>query len=107
MNEILLAFIAGGSMAAVISGVFGLIMYKTKRKDAEADENDEVKKALRYIMLYIIQDRIEEYLKRGEVTMEERRSIHKWHELYHYGLNGNGDADLLMEEFDKLPTKCV
>lgn len=105
MSEILIAFIAGGSMSAIVSGVFGIIMYKAKRKDAQADENDTVQKALRYIMLYIIQDRVEQYIKRGEVTMDERRSIHKWHELYHYGLNGNGDADSLMEEFDKLPTK--
>lgn len=106
MSDILVAFIAGGALSAIVSGVFGIIMYKTKRKDEQADENDEVKKALRYIMLYIIQDRIEEYLKRGEVTIEERRSIHKWHDLYHDGLNGNGDADLLLKEFDLLPTKC-
>lgn len=105
MSEILIAFIAGGSMSALVSGVFGIIMYRAKRRDAQADENDTVQKALRYIMLYIIQDRIEQYIKRGEVTIDERRSIHKWHELYHDGLHGNGDADKLMEEFDALPTK--
>lgn len=103
MSDIIVAFIAGGSMSAIISGVFGIIMYKTKRKDAEEDDNDVVTKALRYIMLYIIQDRIEQYIKRGTITIEERRSVHKWHELYHDGLHGNGDADLLMEQFDKLP----
>ena len=105
MSEILTAFIAGGSMSAIVSGVFSIIMYKAKRKDAQACENDIVQKALRYIMLYIIQDRIEQYIKRGEVTVDERRSIHRWHDLNHNGLNGNGDADSLMEEFDKLPTK--
>ena len=42
MSDIIVAFIAGGSMSAIISGVFGIIMYKTKRKDAEEDGNDVV-----------------------------------------------------------------
>ena len=31
MTEILIAFIAGGSMSAIVSGVFSLILYKSKK----------------------------------------------------------------------------
>lgn len=102
MNEILVAFIAGGSMSAIVSGVFSVILYRIKKKDKEEAEEDTIKKALRYIMLYIIQERAEGYIRKGTVTLEERRSLHKWHDLYHNGLGGNGDADLLMSAVDEL-----
>lgn len=109
MTDVLIAFIAGGSLAAVVTGVFSLILYKTKKKDeklAEAEEEQNVtKKALRYLMLYIIQTRAEEYIHRGVITLDERRSLRKWHDLYHDGLGGNGDADLLMNAVDELETK--
>lgn len=105
MSEILVAFIAGGSMSAVISGVFSFILYKQKKKDAAEAEEDVILKSLRYIMLYIIQERAEGYIRRGYITIEERRSLHKWHDLYHNGLLGNGDADLLMTAVDELEIK--
>lgn len=104
--EILVAFVAGGALSGIISGLFSIAMYKMKRKDQQADEQTDetevIKKALRYIMLYIIQERAEEYIRRGKITMEERRALHKWHDLYHDGLNGNGDADLLMGQIDEM-----
>ena len=108
MTELLAAFIAGGSMAALVTGIFSLILYKTKKKDEQQakteDENDVTKKALRYLMLYIIQNRAEGYIQRGNITVDERRSLRKWHDLYHDGLGGNGDADLLMDAIDELET---
>ena len=105
MGEILIAFIAGGSMSAVVSGVFSLILYKSKKKDEDEDKEDVVKICLRYIMLYIIQERSEKYIANGCISVDERRSLHKWHDLYHNGLHGNGDADALMSDVDALPLK--
>lgn len=106
MSEGLIALIASGSTAAVISGIFSIILYKIKKKDKEKEEDEDrddvVMKALRYIMLYIIQERAKDHISHGKITVEERRSLHKWHELYHNGLNGNGDADLQMEAIDQL-----
>lgn len=102
MQDILVAFIAGGALSGVISGVFSIILYKTKKKDETQAEEDVVKKALRYIMLYIIQERAKDHISRGKITVGERRALHKWHELYHYGLDGNGDADLVMSAVDEL-----
>lgn len=101
--EIVVAFLTGGSMSAIVSGLVSYFIYKRKRKDAEADKQDVTRKALRYIMLYIIQDRAEMYIKRGNITVDERRALHKWHNLYHNGLNGNGDAASLMETVEELP----
>lgn len=103
--ELLVAFVAGGAMAALISGVFSIMLYARKRKDAKEDQEDVVHKALRYIMLYVIQERAEKYICRGNITVDERRALHKWHDLYHNGLNGNGDADALMADVDNLSLK--
>ena len=105
MTEILIAFIAGGSMSAIVSGVFSVILYKVKKRDAHQEEDDALKKGVRYLMLYIIQERAEKYIANGNISVDERRSLHKWHDLYHNGLHGNGDADALMDAVDSLPLR--
>lgn len=93
-------------IAAVTSaGVMGLIQFFVTRHDKQKAEASAETKALRYIMLYIIQERGKEHLIDGQITLEDKRAIHKWHELYHEGLGGNGDADLLMKQVDALPLK--
>ena len=47
------------------------------------------------------------YIKRGEITFDERRRLHEMHDCYHFGLGGNGDADLIMKEIDELPLKTT
>ncbi len=86
----------GGAMgAALVAGIFAAVNSRKARKDSRS-------KALRYIMLYIIQERAKQYIKDGTITLEERRSLHHWHDLYHNGLDGNGDADALMAQVDRL-----
>ena len=93
--DILLTFLGGAGGAALVSGIFALIQKRQAR-------NDNHGKALRYIMLYIIQERAKQYIKDGKISLEERRSLHHWHSLYHDGLGGNGDADALMAQVDRL-----
>lgn len=119
MGSAILSFLSGAAGVAIVGGVFSLITHRLNRKDKLADqeaekikneqEQSEVEhKALRYIMLYIIQERAKSHIKDGKITLEERRSLHHWHSLYHdkepNGLGGNGDADALMAEVDRLPT---
>ena len=92
----LVDLLSGAAGAALVAGVFSLIQTRKARKDAKG-------KALRYIMLYIIQERAKQHIKDKNITLEERRSLHHWHDLYHNGLGGNGDADALMAQVDKLP----
>lgn len=95
----LLEFLGGAGGAALVAGVFSLVQSRKAHKDARS-------KALRYIMLYIIQERAKQHIKDGSITLEERRSLHHWHNLYHDGLGGNGDADALMAQVDRLPLGC-
>ena len=97
--EFLAAILGGSFGAAIVSLIQFLIGRHDKKKAGESSE----RKALRYLMLYIIQERCKELLARGWTTLEERRSIGHWHDVYHVGLGGNGDADALMQQVMELP----
>lgn len=86
-----------------MAGVFSLIQHRQARKYKLTDKADAQTKALRYIMLYIIQERAKQHIRDNTITLEDRRSLHHWHKLYHDGLGGNGDADALMAQVDRLP----
>jgi hypothetical protein len=107
MGDLVLGFLGGAFGAALVTSIFSLITYKIKRRDEKEDLSDVSNKALRYLMLYIIQERAKSHIKEGKITLEDRRSLHHWHSLYHNkepdGLGGNGDADDLMATVDKLP----
>ena len=99
--------LGSGVVLAAVNAIFKLLEKlgdrRRTKKDAAEKENDVECKALCYLMLYIIQKRATEHLITGKITLEERRSLHKWHDLYHKGLGGNGDADALMAQVDALP----
>ena len=96
--------VLGGALgAAVVTGTVSLIQFFVNRCDKKSGQTDHNVKALRYLMLYIIQERAKQHIKDKQITLEERRSLHHWHDLYHNGLGGNGDADTLMSQVDKLP----
>ena len=101
--DALISILCGSAGAAIATGVFSLVLYRVKRRDEADDKKDVTQKALRYLMLYIIQERCKEYIAAGEITLDERRSIHHWHDVYHNGLGGNGDADALLNQVDALP----
>lgn len=85
------------------AGIFSFIQFLIARKDNKKEAESAERKALRYIMLYIIQERGKEMLSEGKASIEEKRSLRQWHDVYHNGLGGNGDADKLMEAVDTLP----
>lgn len=100
--EILFSGLCSGLGAALVAGVFAIIQHRMKRRDQTEDKNDAKQEALRYLMLYIIQERAKEHLAAGEISLEDLRLLHKWHEVYHNGLSGNGDADSLLRQVEKL-----
>lgn len=77
------------------------------KKHFDSIENDM--RALKDGVKFILLDRIlylgERYIERGEITIEEKMLLHKMHKVYHNRLNGNGDADVIMEAVDELPLK--
>lgn len=100
--EPLTAMLSGGLGAAIAAGIFGIVQYKLQRADARSDAKETERKALRYLMLYIIEERCKEHIAEGEISLENLRRLHHWHELYHDGLGGNGDADQLMKKVEAL-----
>ena len=88
--------------AALSAGFLGFLQFLISRRDDRRSADGWERKALRYLMLYIIQERGKELLAAGACTLEERRALQHWHEVYHNGLGGNGDADDLMERIMKL-----
>lgn len=104
MNEVVLAVIGGSCGAAIVTGAVSLIQFFVSRKDKKSGIQEARDKALRYLMLYIIEERAKQHIRDGRITLEERRRLHHWHKVYHDGLGGNGDADALMAEVDELQT---
>ncbi len=107
MSEAVIALLSGGIGAAVATGIMSIIIYKIQRADARADARAHKcfaqTTALRYIMLFVIRQQGTELIRHGSITWEDRKMMHKWHDLYHNELGGNGDADLLMAAIDNLP----
>lgn len=101
--DVILSIIGGSAGAAIVTGVVTLIQFFSNRKDKRNDKDDVNNKALRYLMLYIIQERAKQHIKEKCISLDDRRSLHHWHDLYHNGLGGNGDADSLMDQVDQLP----
>ncbi|MBQ7895146.1 MAG: hypothetical protein IJ364_01140 [Oscillospiraceae bacterium] len=100
--EFLKTLLTSAAGAAIFAGIFSLIQYRMKRKDEQSDSKNAERKALRYMMLYIIEERCKEFIADGEISLEDLRRLHHWHELYHDGLGGNGDADKLLKRVESL-----
>lgn len=107
MEGIIIAVLSGGIGAAIATGIMSIIQHKIKRADAKNDAQEHKcwaqTTALRYLMLFIIRWQGTEFLRHPSISWEDRKMMHKWHDLYHDELGGNGDADLLMAAIDKLP----
>ena len=96
-------FLTGAAGAAICSGISSIMQMFIRRLWEKSDKGSAQTKALRYLMLYIMIQTAKGYIRDGEISMDDRRQLHKWHELYHDGLGGNGDMDKLMAEVNKLP----
>ena len=55
MKEVILSVIGGGCGAAGVGGIFSVFQYRMARRDRLSERADAQNKALRYLMLYIIQ----------------------------------------------------
>lgn len=125
--QVLMTVIGGAVGAAIVSGIFGIIMWKLNRKaqvedrqeDKEQENADALKAEVETIneqlsgltvaMRMLMYDRIKHlgnsYLKRGYITSEELADLIEMHRVYHDTLKGNGFLDTLMEKVKALPVK--
>lgn len=75
--------------------------------DAQLEEQgkklDAVIEGMRVVLLDRIRYLGQSYINKGEIDFDDRRIFHMMHDVYHDGLGGNGDADLVVEAVDALP----
>lgn len=107
--DIIMAVIGGGVGAAIVTVVGALLQAKQARKYELEDHEDANIKALKAGMKWLLYDRIRflglHYLSEGAVDFDDRRVLRQMHQVYHVGLEGNGDLDQIMIAVDKLPLK--
>lgn len=133
MKDAVLVFLSGGVAVALIEVAKELILWgknrKAKKEDDAMEREDEKERqeamhinerletiekktdAQSEALKYIMYDRIlylgREYIKKGNITFDERRILNNMHNSYHNGLGGNGDLNTLMHEVNELPLKII
>lgn len=109
MIEIIIAVLGGSALSALINQVGNYISERRKRKDAVEDKAEDKDAALKQGIKLLLADKIQylglRYIEEGEVTFSNKKMLNEMHSVYHSGLDGNGDYDDLMEEFNELPLK--
>lgn len=100
--DVIVCILGGSCGAAIVTAGLAFVQHMIDRRDSRSGNADVQRQALRYLMLYIIQERAKQHILAGSVSLEDRRLLHCWHELYHKGLGGNGDADVLLRQVDGL-----
>lgn len=76
-----------------------------KKLDQIENVMDNNSKALQKLLLKEIRELGNRYIQDKEVDYDDRALLNAMHRIYHYGLNGNGDADLIMKQVNDLPLK--
>ena len=94
--NILIAALSSSALAAVISGVFTLLLARQKK-------NNGIEAGVRILLYDRIKDRGNHFIERGYVPRDEYEDLIKMHEVYHTALDGNGYLDNLMLEVNRLP----
>ena len=94
--NILIAALSSSALAAIISGVFTLLLARQKKGNG-------IEAGVRILLYDQIKYRGNHFIERGYVTRDEYEDLIKMHEVYHTALDGNGYLDNLMLEVNRLP----
>lgn len=87
------------------SGVTGMIMFFIQRKDSKNEQATLQEKVLRGIAHDRIVSLSERYLERGYITKDEYENLHDYLFVPYIAWKGNGTAEKMMSEVEKLPVK--
>ena len=108
-TTILIAVLGSTALSALINQVGEYLRARKKHSEDTEDGKSKdvvaIKKALKYILLDRVKYLGEGYIQDGEIDFDDRRRLNGMHEVYHNGLGGNGDLDVLMKEVNNLPLK--
>jgi hypothetical protein len=108
-QELFTIIIGGGTVAALISGVVQIVLWKLNRRAKMQDEETNGEKHIKNALCVILYDRIK-YLGRHHIgasfiTVEDMEDLTKMHSSYQKDLNGNGFLDNLMNQVKALPLR--
>ena len=101
--ELWTAVLTGGVAAALVSGIFSIVLWKMNRKATKEDKADDTKVALRILLYDRIKHLGRDYIERGYISSEDLEDIITMHRVYHDNLNGNGFLDSVMAQVKNLP----
>lgn len=127
--ELLKSFLTGAAGAALVGGIFGVIMWFLNRKASKEDakhgdmvsvceaRGETINALSKMVSSLIVADRTilydrikhlaKEYIKRGWISVEEYEDLKRMHKVYHDELEGNGFLDALMLEVDQLEKRVL
>lgn len=87
------------------SGVMSLVIYLLQRRDRKKEKQDENSSAQSRMLLGLGHDKIvyltEKYVKRGAITLKEKRNLEYLCTPY-FDLGGNGDARIGYDACERL-----
>ena len=104
-QDLLMVILGGGFTAALVSGVFQVIILKLNRRNAKDDKDAHITRALRMILHDRIKYLGKRYIREGYVDAEDLRDLIAMHQCYHDDLKGNGFLDTIMLQVKELPIK--
>lgn len=96
------------TIIAIISGIFGLsnlVMFLIQRHDKRT--NSPESKMILGLGHDIIITKGERYIQRGWITRDEYENLNDYLFKPYKEMNGNGTAEKIMKEVEKLPLKEV
>lgn len=133
LKTLFLAIIGGGVGVALVNAIHDHWKWTAERKAKKEDmaqqkgdkvdrltnqveelkkqmeESDRQLDAMKEAMSCMLLDRIihlgQSYIRDGQVDFDDRKRLRDMHKSYHFGLDGNGDADNIMKSVDALPLK--
>lgn len=100
--ELIFAVIGSGALAALISGIFSLSLYKIQKHDKEKDASTKMILGLGHETIVELGLR---YLKRGFITEVEYDDLIKYLWTPYQALGGNGTAEKIINDVKKLPIR--
>lgn len=102
ITTIVIAIFASTGFWSFLSARFSRCDQKQDREDRVLDQQSKMLKGLGHDRIVYLG---KEYLKHGYITTDEYENLHNYLYLPYKDLGGNGTAEKIMSEVDKLPVK--
>lgn len=107
--DIIIAVLGGSALSALITQIGSAVQQRRKRKYDKEDKKDDDSTVIKQGLKLLIADKLQylgtKHIEKGYISFSDRKMLHEMHSVYHNGLGGNGDFDVLMDEINELPLK--